>query len=114
MKTRQQQITGLRILPAVLLAVSASGVAYIPAASAGHGAFWGLSGLLAGGMLTKAYEDKHQKASYYAPPPPPRTTSSTMTPEQKIQQLNKLAAGGYITPQEYKTEKQAILNSIVE
>ena len=37
-----------------------------------------------------------------------------MTPQQKIQQLNTLAAGGYITPQEYKTEKQAILNTIAE
>ena len=34
------------------------------------------------------------------------------SPEQRIQQLDKLAAGGYITPDEYKAKKQAILNSM--
>lgn len=32
--------------------------------------------------------------------------------EQRIRELDKLAAGGYITPQEYKTKKQAILDSM--
>jgi hypothetical protein len=32
--------------------------------------------------------------------------------EARIQQLDKLAAGGYITPAEYKAKKQAILNSM--
>ena len=124
MKTMQQRTVEFKVLSAALLAAATSMTAYVPAASAGHGAAWGIGGLLAGGMLTKAYEDKHRQRSYYTPPPPPRptstststptSTSTTMTPEQKIQQLNKLAAGGYITPQEYKTEKQAILNSIVE
>jgi hypothetical protein len=35
-----------------------------------------------------------------------------MTPEEKINQLNKLAAGGYITPAEYKAQKQAIIDSL--
>jgi len=35
-----------------------------------------------------------------------------LTPEQRIQQLDKLAAGGYITPAEYKQKKQAILDSM--
>jgi len=38
--------------------------------------------------------------------------SAKMTPEQKIQQLDKLAAGGYITPEEYKAKKKAILDSL--
>jgi len=35
-----------------------------------------------------------------------------MTPEQKLDQLDKLAAGGYITPAEYKARRQAILDSV--
>jgi hypothetical protein len=32
--------------------------------------------------------------------------------EQRIAQLDKLAAGGYITPEEYKAKKQSILDSL--
>jgi hypothetical protein len=35
-----------------------------------------------------------------------------MTPEQKLNQLDKLAAGGYITPAEYKARRKAILDSM--
>jgi hypothetical protein len=35
-----------------------------------------------------------------------------MTTEQKLQQLDKLAAGGYITPAEYKARRKAILDSM--
>lgn len=38
--------------------------------------------------------------------------STQMTPEQKLQQLDKLAAGGYITPEEYKARKKAILDAM--
>jgi len=44
--------------------------------------------------------------------PAPAAAPSTQTIEQKIQQLDKLAAGGYITPEEYKKQKQRILNSL--
>jgi hypothetical protein len=37
---------------------------------------------------------------------------ATMTTQQKLDQLNKLAAGGYITPAEYKAKKKAILDSM--
>jgi hypothetical protein len=49
----------------------------------------------------------------------PATTSSAQaapaakpTAKQRIQELDKLAAGGYITPQEYKAKKKAILDSL--
>jgi hypothetical protein len=38
--------------------------------------------------------------------------AAPMTPEQKLQQLDKLAAGGYITPAEYKARRKAILDSM--
>jgi hypothetical protein len=34
------------------------------------------------------------------------------TAQQRLDQLDKLAAGGYITPQEYKAKKKAILDSM--
>jgi hypothetical protein len=43
-----------------------------------------------------------------APAPAPAQSS----PTQKIQELDKLAAGGYITPEEYKAKKKAILDSL--
>ena len=38
--------------------------------------------------------------------------AASQSPEARIKQLDKLAAGGYITPAEYKQKKQAILNSM--
>jgi hypothetical protein len=32
--------------------------------------------------------------------------------EQRLKELDKLAAGGYITPEEYKAKKKAIIDSI--
>jgi hypothetical protein len=44
----------------------------------------------------------------YAAPAAP----SAPSPEQQLNTLDQLAAGGYITPQEYKERRQAILNSM--
>ena len=38
--------------------------------------------------------------------------AAAQTPEQRIQQLDKLAAGGYISKAEYKTKKQAIIDGM--
>ena len=38
--------------------------------------------------------------------------AAPQTQEQKLQQLDKLAAGGYITPAEYKARKKAILDGM--
>ena len=46
-------------------------------------------------------------AAVQAPAP-----AAQMTPEQKLKQLDKLAAGGYITPAEYKAKRQAILDTM--
>jgi len=39
-------------------------------------------------------------------------SSSSGSAEDRIAELDKLAAGGYITPAEYKTKKKAILDSM--
>ena len=38
--------------------------------------------------------------------------AAKQTAEQRIAELDKLAAGGYITPEEYKAKKKAILDSM--
>jgi len=49
----------------------------------------------------------------------PATTTATQTApaaksstEDRLKQLDKLAAGGYITPEEYKAKKKAILDDL--
>jgi hypothetical protein len=112
MMTTQRSVFGLNALPAACLAIAASMAGYAPMVAAhSDGAVWGIGGLLAGSMLTRAHYKRHDNQPKQSTAPAP---AAPMTAEQKIQQLNTLAAGGYITPQEYKTEKQAILNSIVE
>jgi hypothetical protein len=54
----------------------------------------------------------HQQAPAAAPAPAPAAATPHMTVKQKLDQLDKLAAGGYITPEEYKAKKKAILNSM--
>ena len=44
-----------------------------------------------------------------APAPAPAAQKS---PQQKLDELDKLAAGGYITPAEYKAKKKAILDGM--
>jgi hypothetical protein len=38
--------------------------------------------------------------------------TSAPSPEQQLNTLDQLAAGGYITPEEYRARRQAILNSM--
>ena len=88
----------------------------------------GSTGAFVGGMLTsrvlRNMSDRtkaEQQQAYYAqqeaqaaqqqaqaPAPPP----AGKTTQQKLDELDALAAGGYITPEEYKTRREAILNSM--
>jgi hypothetical protein len=114
MKTTQHRVSGINTLSAAWLVIAVSMTGYTPMVTAhSDGAVWGIGGLLAGSMLTKAVDKRHESQPKQSRAPAP-AQAAPMTAEQKIQQLNTLAAGGYITPQEYKTEKQAILNKIVE
>jgi hypothetical protein len=51
----------------------------------------------------------YQAAPAPAPAPAP---AAKPTVEQRLKELDKLAAGGYITPEEYKAKKKAILDSL--
>ncbi len=43
---------------------------------------------------------------------PAAAPAAKPTAQQRLDQLNKLAAGGYITPEEYKAKKKAILDNM--
>ena len=56
-----------------------------------------------------------QETQAYAPRPQPvrqapQQAPATLTPQQQLQQLDQLAAGGYVTPEEYKARKKAIMD----
>ena len=53
--------------------------------------------------------DAAQQQAYYAQQQAQQAPKSA---EDKIAELDKLAAGGYITPAEYKSRKKAILDSM--
>ena len=60
---------------------------------------------------TEAEQDQAAAAQYQAAQPV-QTAPAQKSPQARIAELDKLAAGGYITPEEYKTKKQAILDSM--
>ena len=63
----------------------------------------------------QAYETSRmaQPVQRAAPAPAAAPSSGTsMSAEQKLKQLDKLAAGGYITPAEYKARRKAILDAM--
>jgi hypothetical protein len=62
---------------------------------------------------TKAQEQQAAAAQQAAAQPRPvQSAPAKQTAEQRIAELDKLAAGGYITPEEYKAKKQAIIDSM--
>ncbi len=105
----------IAIIAAGLLVIAALTVS-IPAYSSDVGAFiGGVAAARIGQNMRRrtaaeeqqAYNSQQQVQQQQAAPAP-----TEQTPQQKIQQLDQLAAGGYITPEEYKTKKKAILDSM--
>ena len=77
------------------------------------GAFIG--GVFATKLLTNMNRrtDAEEAQAYAAQQPRQVSPASTQpSAEQRIKQLDKLAAGGYITPAEYKKKKQAIISGM--
>lgn len=90
----------------------------IPAQADGAGAFLGgLAVARIGESIRDNNEAQQQQAdaaqqqAYYAKQQAEAAPQS-QTAEEKIAQLDKLAAGGYISPEEYKSRKKAILDSM--
>lgn len=109
---------------AALGAACAATMVFNVPAQASDSAGWFLGGMLAaklGSAIKQSVEAQKQQAAAMEqqnamrmapPPPPPPRVQIPKTPQQKLQELDALAAGGYITPQEYKARRKAILDSL--
>jgi hypothetical protein len=89
----------------------------MPALASEAGAFIG--GVLATKVIgnmnrqTAAQEQQAANSSRQAAPAPATAPApAAQTPQQRLDQLDKLAAGGYITPEEYKAKKKSIIDSM--
>jgi len=88
----------------------------IQAQADGAGAFLGGIAVAKIGSNVRDRRDYEEDQAYYAQQQAEATqaqaASQPRTAEQKIAELDKLAASGYITPEEYKSRKKAILDSM--
>jgi hypothetical protein len=60
----------------------------------------------------QAYAQSQPVYQQAAPAPSAAPAAAQPSVEQRIQELDKLAAGGYISPEEYKAKKQSILSGL--
>jgi len=103
------------LLPVGVLALGLT-LPAVPALAGSGGAFIG--GMLTSRVLTNMND--RTKAQEYQAYSQPKTvvvhdssgSNSSGSAESRIKQLDKLAAGGYITPAEYKQKKQQIIDSL--
>jgi len=86
-----------------------------PVLASDAGAFIGgvLATKVVGNMRaqTEAQEEQAAYARQSAAQPVPQAPAQKSA-EQRIAELDKLAAGGYITPEEYKSKKKAIIDGM--
>ena len=76
----------------------------------------GVAAAKIGNNMRRRTEAEEAQAAAQAQPlqqaAPVHSAPAQQTAEQRIAELDKLAAGGYITPEEYKKKKQAIIDSL--
>ena len=92
----------------------------VPVLADGAGAFLGGVAVAKIGRSVRDRNDYEQQQAeaaqqqaYYAQQQAQAPAApQAQTPSEKIAELDKLAAGGYITKEEYKSRKQAILDSM--
>ena len=113
-------IVALMVLPLLMIGFAApvyaisKGGAFIGGALAGH--------VVSGAVNRSKRRTKAEEQQAYAqsqpvyvqaaPAPSAAPAAAQQSVEQRIQQLDKLAAGGFISPEEYKAKKQSILSSL--
>ncbi len=99
---------------ACVLGLAVTGMS-TPVLADGAGAFIGgvLATKVVGNMRdrTEAEQEQAEYARQSAAQPVPQAPAQK-SPEQRIAELDKLAAGGYITPEEYKRKKKAIVDGM--
>jgi len=102
----------------VLACVACAGaLAFGTAAQADSGAGWFIGGMVTSKVLSNMERrTQAQEAQAYRPAPQPVQRAPAPPPrpskEQQLQDLDRLAAGGYITPEEYRSRRKAIIDSM--
>jgi len=91
----------------------------VPAQADGAGAFLGGIAVARIGRSIRDSNDAQERQAdaaerqaYYAQQQAQPSQTQPQTAKEKIAQLDKLAAGGYISSEEYKSRKQAILDNM--
>ena len=103
-------------LAAAAAAIGAATVGIsLPVYASDAGAFIG--GVFATKLLTNMQdrteaEQQQAAAAQYQAARPVQSAPSQKSTQQRLDELDKLAAGGYITPEEYKKKKQAVIDSM--
>jgi hypothetical protein len=119
----------IRLMRSAALCAACAGTLALSLPAQASDAGWFLGGVLAtklAGAIKQSVEADKQQANaaqqqahaaqqqahaMRMAPPPPRAPLPK-TPQQKLNELDALAAGGYITPAEYKARRKAILDSL--
>jgi len=105
---------GFTVMPGFVSRVySHDGAAFLGGMVAGHiiGGAVRRSRIRTAAAVEMANQPRTVQQAAPAPAPAPAPAAKP-TVQQRLQELDKLAAGGYITPEEYKAKKKAILDSI--
>lgn len=100
----------------VVTCVMSAGLLAFSAPARADGAGWFIGGMVTSKVLTnmdRQTQAQEAQASRPAPQPVQQAPAQSVRPtkERQLQDLDRLAAGGYITPQEYKDRRQAVLSS---
>jgi hypothetical protein len=106
---------GFTLMPGFVPKVySHDGAAFLGGMVAGHvlGGMVRRSRIRTAAEVHQAYGQPRTVQQAAPAPAPAPAPAAKPTAQQRIQELDKLAAGGYITPQEYKAKKKAILDSL--
>ena len=106
---------GFTVMPGFVPKVhSHDGAAFLGGMVAGHivGGAVRRSKIRTAAEVHQAYGQPRSVQQAAPAPAPAPAPAAKPTAKQRLDQLNKLAAGGYITPQEYKAKKKAILDSM--
>lgn len=104
------------VLFSMVACAASAGLLAFSAPARADGAGWFLGGMVTSKVLSNAERrTQAQEAQAYRPAPQPvqqvQAQPARPSKETQLQELDRLAAGGYITPQEYKDRRQAILSS---
>jgi hypothetical protein len=105
-----------RVLSALACAATAGLLVFTAGARADSGAGWFIGGVVTAKVVNnmeRRTQAEEAQASRPAPQPVQKAPAAPAKPskEKRLDDLDRLAAGGYITPEEYKERRKAILDS---